>query len=70
MATTRRRRLGAGDRAAGDRLGARRFILGGHIEELDAELIAKGERVGLDAPRLFDIAEEAEANLEALSKLA
>ena len=39
-------------------------------DEMDAELIAKGERVGLDAPRVFDIAAEAEANLEALSKLA
>ncbi len=39
-------------------------------DEIDAELLEKGERVGLDAPRLFDIAEEAEANLEALSKLA
>ena len=39
-------------------------------DDLDEALLAKGEQLGLDAARLFDIAEEAEANLEALSKLA
>lgn len=38
--------------------------------EIDPELVAKGEALGLDAGRLFDIAAEAEANLEALAKLA
>jgi len=39
-------------------------------DEMDTELLEKGERVGLDGPRLIDIAEAAETNLEALSKLA
>ena len=39
-------------------------------DEIDEDLLARGEALGLDGPRLFDIAEEAEANLEALAKLA
>lgn len=39
-------------------------------DEMDPELLEKGERVGLDGPRIIDVAEEAETNLEALSKLA
>ena len=39
-------------------------------DDLDAALLAAGERLGLDADRLTDIAGEAEANFEALNKLS
>jgi HD-like signal output (HDOD) protein len=39
-------------------------------EELDEALLAVAARLGLDHARLFDIASEAEANVEALSKLS
>lgn len=37
---------------------------------LDGDLVACGKRLGLDRVRLFDIAEESQANLEALLKLS
>jgi len=39
-------------------------------EDLDPELLGSGARLGLDGDRLADIAGEAEANFEALSKLS
>ncbi len=38
--------------------------------DLDEELLSVGARLGIDGPRLFELASEAEASFEALSKLS